>query len=74
MLKKYIREFTISRLTFSLQAVVLDVNGVERCCVGQHHVIVEKPDSIFTSYPFLMVSHLGNQDLLEVMLLGDFII
>ena len=33
-----------------------DVNGGERLCVGQHHVIVDKPDNIFTSYPYLMVS------------------
>ncbi|XP_060558094.1 trafficking protein particle complex subunit 8-like isoform X2 [Ruditapes philippinarum] len=35
------------------QAHVVDSDGTERVCVGQHHVTVEKPDSIFTSYPYM---------------------
>ncbi|XP_052230198.1 trafficking protein particle complex subunit 8-like isoform X4 [Dreissena polymorpha] len=34
------------------EAQVVDSAGEERTCVGQHHVIVEKPESFFTSYPF----------------------
>ncbi|XP_052816266.1 trafficking protein particle complex subunit 8-like isoform X2 [Mya arenaria] len=34
------------------QATVVDSAGTESVCVGQHHVVVEKPDNIFTSYPF----------------------
>ncbi|XP_045191789.2 trafficking protein particle complex subunit 8-like isoform X2 [Mercenaria mercenaria] len=36
------------------QAHVVDGDGMERVCVGQHHVTVEKPDSIFTSYPYIL--------------------
>ncbi|KAL4234283.1 Trafficking protein particle complex 8 [Mactra antiquata] len=37
------------------QAHIVDINGSERLCVGQHHVLVEKTDCIFTSYPYMLV-------------------
>lgn len=37
------------------QAHIVDNEGAKRVCVGQHHVIIEKPDGFYTSYPFVLV-------------------
>ena len=34
---------------------MVNERGEDMICLGQHHVTIDRPDNIYTSYPFVLV-------------------